>query len=127
MNPLTLEWVEKAENDFATARRELRVRAAPNYDDVCFHAQQMAEKYLKGFLQENYIAIPKTHSLAELLALCLKLDASFTLIQADLNALEGYAVRFRYPGRTAAKGDAKAAFKSAEIIRNFLRSKLGLP
>ena len=47
MNPLTLEWVEKAEGDFITASREFRAREAPNFYAVCFHAQQMAEKYLK--------------------------------------------------------------------------------
>ncbi len=30
MKPLTLEWVEKAEGDFATAEREWRVREIPN-------------------------------------------------------------------------------------------------
>lgn len=40
MNPLTLEWVEKAEGDLLTARREYRARRSPNYDAVCFHAQQ---------------------------------------------------------------------------------------
>ena len=48
MNALTTEWVEKAEGDFATAGRKLRARRYPNYDAVCFHAQQVAEKYLKG-------------------------------------------------------------------------------
>jgi HEPN domain-containing protein len=56
MKPLTLEWVAKAENDFATALRESRVRKNPNYDAVCFHAQQCAEKYLKARLQEAGIA-----------------------------------------------------------------------
>lgn len=37
MNPLTLEWIEKAEGDFATAQREQRARKMPNYDAVCFH------------------------------------------------------------------------------------------
>jgi hypothetical protein len=32
MNPLTLEWVDKAEGDFATAEREWLVRENPNYD-----------------------------------------------------------------------------------------------
>jgi HEPN domain-containing protein len=52
MNPITLEWVEKAEGDFAAAERELAVVVDPNYDAVCFHAQQCAEKYLKARLQE---------------------------------------------------------------------------
>jgi HEPN domain-containing protein len=50
MTPLTREWIDKAEGDFATARREIRVRQAPNYDAVCFHAQQCVEKYLKARL-----------------------------------------------------------------------------
>ena len=48
MNPLTLEWVEKAEGDIITAQREYRARSHPNYDAACFHAQQTAEKYLIG-------------------------------------------------------------------------------
>ena len=47
MNPLIREWIEKAEGDFTTTRRELRARVSPNYDAACFHAQQVAEKYLK--------------------------------------------------------------------------------
>lgn len=53
MKPLTREWVAKAEGDFATARRELRSRAQPNFDAACFHAQQCAEKYVKAVLQER--------------------------------------------------------------------------
>jgi HEPN domain-containing protein len=50
MNPLTTEWIEKAEGDLLTAQREYRARNRPNYDAVCFHAQQTAEKYLKAWL-----------------------------------------------------------------------------
>ncbi len=53
MKLLTREWIDKAEGDFATASREIRVRKSPNYDAVCFHAQQCAEKYLKALLQES--------------------------------------------------------------------------
>ncbi len=57
MKPLTREWVDKAEGDRSTAQRELRVRKSPNFDAVCFHAQQCAEKYLKALLQERAAAI----------------------------------------------------------------------
>jgi HEPN domain-containing protein len=43
MHPLTIEWVEKAEGDFATAQREVHARKSPNYDAACFHAQQCAK------------------------------------------------------------------------------------
>lgn len=53
MNVLTLEWIAKAEGDYASAGREYRARRNPNYDAACFHAQQVAEKYLKAWLQEQ--------------------------------------------------------------------------
>ena len=89
MKPLTTEWVEKAEGDRDTALRELRARKRPNYDAACFHAQQMAEKYIKAFLQENGFTIPYTHNLIDLLMLCGQIDVSFLLLQNDLKSLEG--------------------------------------
>jgi HEPN domain-containing protein len=124
MNPLTGEWVEKAEADLVTAQRELRARRAPNYDAACFHAQQTAEKYLKAFLQENGAAIPFTHNLTDLLQLCLRFDASFQTIDLDLRSLNGYAVRFRYPGEIATRVEAKDAVKAASNVRKFTRMKL---
>ena len=40
MNPLTEEWVKKAEGDFASVQREIKARKSPNYGAACFHAQQ---------------------------------------------------------------------------------------
>ena len=40
MKPLTAEWLAKAERDFATMERESRVTDSPNFEAVCFHAQQ---------------------------------------------------------------------------------------
>ena len=127
MNPLAFEWVEKAEGDFFTAMRELRARKSPNFDAVCFHAQQMAEKYLKAVLQEYANLIPKTHSLADLMAVCMKIDPSYQMFQSDLNIMEGYAVQFRYPGQSADKLEAKTALKAARVVRAIFRIKLGLP
>ena len=126
MNPLTLEWINKAEGDLLTARREYRIRKSPNFDAVCFHTQQAAEKYLKAILQENGISIPRIHSLADLLALISKSDPGFMIIQADANLLEGYGVQFRYPGLSANKIEAKAALSAAEHICSFVRIKLGV-
>ena len=120
------EWVAKAEGDFLTAGRELRARKSPNYDAVCFHAQQCAEKYLKAVLQENDKRIPKIHFLLELLAMILKFDGSYEFLKADLDVLEDYAVRFRYPGDLAEKDQAQAAYAAAGTVRKFVRQKLGL-
>jgi HEPN domain-containing protein len=125
MKPLTLEWIEKAEGDFYTPQCESRVRKSPNFDAVCFHAQQAAEKYLKAILQENQIPIPKTHQLMDLLGLCIKADNVYQMLQADLIILEGYAVKFRYPGDSAEKGEARQALRAAQVVRDFIRNRLG--
>src|SRR5215216_6740090 len=126
MNPAVAEWVSKAEGDFATAGRELRARKSPNYDAVCFHAQQCAEKYLKAVLQESGKRIPKIHFLLELLAMVLKFDGSYEFLKADLEILEDYAVRFRYPGHFAEKDEAQSAYGAARAVRKFAMQKLGL-
>ena len=126
MNPAVAEWVSKAEGDFLTSGRELRARKAPNYDAVCFHSQQCAEKYLKAVLQTNEKHIPKIHNLLELMALCLPVDSTFEMLRADLIAMERYSVRVRYPGNSAEKDDAQAAYKAAKVTREFIRQKLGL-
>lgn len=69
MKPTTLEWIDKAEGDFATVQVSYRTRKQPNHDAVCFHAQQCAEKYLKARLEEASLAIPRTHNLYALLTL----------------------------------------------------------
>src|SRR3972149_10658861 len=103
MKPATVEWVAKAEGDFLTSGRELRARKSPNYDAVCFHSQQCAEKYLKAILQDNDKHIPKIHNLIELMLLCEEIDGSFEMLRADLVTMERYAVRGRYPGEVAEK------------------------
>jgi len=97
MKPLTSEWVEKAEGDFATAERELNAENRPNHDAVCFHAQQCAEKYLKACLQEADIRFRKTHDLSDLLNSALAVDSSWESLRADLNSLSAFAVEYRYP------------------------------
>ena len=124
MNDLTAEWIAKAEGDYATAGRELRARRRPNYDAVCFHAQQAVEKYLKAFLQEQGVDFPKTHNLIELLQLVVPLDASFELQRDLLIRLERYAVRYRYPGESADHDEARSAFNSARAVRKFIRQLL---
>lgn len=126
MNPVVAEWISKAEGDFLTAGRELRARESPNYDAVCFHSQQCAEKYLKAVLQANKKHIPKIHYLLELMTLITKFDASFEFLRADLESLEDYSVRYRYPGEFAVKDEAKAAHQAAKVVREFVRQKLGL-
>jgi HEPN domain-containing protein len=126
MRALTLEWVEKAEGDYNTATREYRARKSPNYDAVCFHCQQCAEKYLKALLQEREKYFPLTHKLITLLELCLEDLPDIELHRETLKTLDRYAVIFRYPGENAIKSDARSAIKSLRDFRLFARTQLEL-
>jgi len=67
------------------------------FDTVCFHAQQCAEKALKGFLAWHEVPFEKIHDLSELLRLC----AVAPDLVRELDQIEPlipYAVEARYPG-----------------------------
>jgi HEPN domain-containing protein len=126
MKPLTREWIDKAEGDFATARREIRVRQAPNYDAVCFHAQQCVEKYLKARLQEAELSFGRTHDLAALLNLLLSLEPSWESFRPHLRMLTTFAVGVRYPGESADTAMAREALMLCRDMRRHIRLSLGL-
>ncbi|MFN8423259.1 MAG: HEPN domain-containing protein [Anaerolineae bacterium] len=126
MNALAIEWIEKAEGDFATAQRERRARTRPNYDAACFHAQQCAEKYLKALLAQHGAAFPKTHHLIDLLDLCLRHDPMLEPWRPTLLLLGPYGVRYRYPGESAERADALAAIRALNTFRAFMRTRLGV-
>ena len=42
------QWVEKAEEDLINARHTLSLQEHCPFSTVCFHAQQVAEKYLSA-------------------------------------------------------------------------------
>lgn len=125
MNPLTAEWVAKAEADYAGASG-LQRRKRPLPDLVCFHCQQGAEKYLKAFLQESGIVFPKTHVLIDLVNLASSVDAKLASLVPSVQILEDYAVKFRYPGFDATKSQAQTALKWLRHIRRTIRRSLGL-
>jgi HEPN domain-containing protein len=127
MKTITLEWISKAEGDWSLAQREIRARKNPTYDAVCFHAQQCAEKYLKARLEEDGIAFSKTHNLVALLALTLPVEPIWIVLHPRLNALNSFAVVYRYPGASATKAEAKDALKDCREVRRLVRQALGLP
>lgn len=124
MKAITQEWVRKAEGDFATAQREFSVRENANYDAVCFHAQQCAEKYLKGYLQECDIAFDKTHELTVLLDALLPIEPAWDFMRVTLKLLTGYAIEFRYPGESAHKEDAAQAIEICLRVRLAVQQRL---
>ncbi len=123
MNKLTKEWILKAEQDFDAANLLMYAGETPIPDYVCFHCQQCAEKYLKAYLQEHGVEFERKHDLMPLLNLCQSLDDEFLQIKKDLSQLDRFAVVVRYPGIIIKANTAKAALKSADRVRRFVKKK----
>lgn len=126
MQPLTAEWVAKAEEDFAVGCRELARSDSPAYNAVCFHAQQTAEKYIKAVIQESGVPVPRLHDLSMLAKMVNNGDA-FASVRGALSALSQLAVSARYPGYSANKRAATEALDTARQVRAFCRRLLRLP
>ena len=126
MNPLTLEWIEKAENDYA-AVQQLLLASNPLHDIICFHAQQCIEKYLEAWLQEVNISFSKTHDLEELLNLIVPTIPAWHLWQPDFKIITVYAVESRYPGDSATADNTQHAMHICDEVRQAVRMQLNLP
>jgi len=123
---MTAEWITKAEADFATAQRESRVRKNPNYDGICFHYQQCAEKYLKARLCEAEISFGKIHDLVALLEQVLKVEPNWEIFREDLAYLSDFAVAFRYPGESSNRKSAVEARRLCSFFRKTVRGSIRL-
>lgn len=113
-------WFRKAENDLINAEHTMKMENAP-YDTVCFHAQQCAEKYLKGFLTFHEIEFPKTHSLEDLVLLCKQAAPSIESEVGDVEILSSYGVEIRYPDEIyydVPKEDAEEAVNLAKRVKS---------
>lgn len=123
MNPLTVEWIEKAEEDYNSAKW-LQESPNPVHNSICFHVQQCIEKYLKAWLQEENIPFSKTHNLEELLNLIVPTQPLWNAWQADLKIISTYAVESRYLGDSATDEDTKHAIQICDEVRQTIRVEL---
>ena len=119
VNPLTREYIEKAEGDYADAKW-LQQAPQPNYDNICFHAQQAIEKYLKAWLQEANRPVPRTHNVEELLDLIVPVLPAWNRWRDDFSQFTKHAVDSRYPGHT----DAEEAMRICTEVRHAVRAIL---
>src|SRR5881296_1032816 len=69
------QWIRKAESDWTLVQQIQQNTPALN-DQICFHCQQAAEKYLKAVLQQFGLPIPRTHNLETLLQHVLPHDST---------------------------------------------------
>jgi len=88
------EWMGRARGNLARAKR----RAPGDYlEDLCFDAQQAAEKALKAVLISRGVEFPYTHDVGRLLSL---LEVAGNVIPEEVRRAEilsDYAWASRYP------------------------------
>src|SRR3972149_7688262 len=94
---------ESAEHWLSFARQDLRMAELALgegiYNQVCFHSQQCVEKAIKGWLEQQGQAPPRTHRMADLLAL-LPTGLLGELSDA-LGLLDRFYIPTRYPDALA--------------------------
>jgi HEPN domain-containing protein len=104
--------------------------AEPLPEIACYHAQQCAEKYLKGYLVANRVAFKFVHELAYLVRLCASVDPRFSTLLGPAAELQDYATDVRYPSEEfepLAADEAGEAVSRARRIREFVLANLDSP
>jgi len=100
----------------------------PTYWPASFHAQQAAEKALKGLLTRHQIEFAKTHNIGELLQLTERAVPGFSVRLDSARDLSRHAVTDRYPGdevpikREAAARHVDLARTVLDTVKAELRS-----
>lgn len=101
-------WIRKAAEDLRAGAFE-SLADPPLLSDMVFHAQQAAEKVMKGFLAWHDRPFGKTHNLVELGRSCAELAPDLEPILRRAAPLTEYAWRFRYPGEPDGPDPEEAA------------------
>ena len=89
------EWLNRARSNLILSRL---VAPGVYLEDLCFEAQQAAEKALKALLIHLGIAFPYVHDLAGLLTLLEQAGLQLPGDVREAARLTPYAVFTRYPG-----------------------------
>lgn len=126
---LARRWFQKAEHDLLNVENNLKAERYAS-DTVCFHCQQAAEKYLKGFLAWHQLAFTRTHDLLDLLKQIRQLtNVGDETLSASLSLLDHYSVSVRYPQEYEEEPDeqeVREAVEAAYAVRAWVRASLKL-
>lgn len=89
-------WLSRAKGNLALAEKGGRLKDIL-FEDLCFNAQQAAEKALKAICLAQGMDIPKTHSLIHLMDILEANGIEIPRSVRDADILTQYAVQSRYP------------------------------
>ena len=111
-----VDWLTRAKGDLALARGPLPAGAF--YADLCFHAQQAAEKAIKAVYVRFAWPFRYTHDLEELLSGLKDRGLEIPAEVKDSETLTSYAWESRYPGfgEPVTEEEHRTALQQAETV-----------
>jgi HEPN domain-containing protein len=119
------EWFHRADEDELSCVALLEDKISPG--NVCFLAQQCAEKYLKGLLIVNGQEFEKVHDLKKLADSLEKSFPRIAEIFDDLHFLNKCYIPSRYPGgfmEIPGWPQAKRAVEVAKSVKKFVLNQI---
>ncbi len=118
------DWLQRAESNLEIARRARGEKVL--LEDLCFEAQQAAEKALKALLIYLSGDYPMVHAFTLILE---RLEQHVTVPEPirEVVELSDYAVQMRYPGDyyPVSEDEYERALELAARVLQWVRSQIG--
>jgi len=112
------EWLNRANSNLALAKNEIHNEVY--LEDLCFNAQQAAEKAIKAVFVYHQISYPYIHDLAALVTLLIKNGIVVPDTVKESAKLTRFAITTRYP-RILAPVSEQEYWRAMIIAENVLR------
>lgn len=122
-----IEWLNRAKSNLVRARADIDLPGI-YLEDLCFDAQQAAEKAIKALLLFRGRAFPFVHDLAELVTVLQQGGQEVPPSIAEAARLTRFAVETRYPSLAEAvtrEDYDRAVAIAGEVIRWVEKHMLG--
>jgi HEPN domain-containing protein len=118
------EWLNRARSNLARAQAKI---TGVYLEDLCFDAQQAAEKAIKALLIKRGVTFPYVHDLARLVTLLEQAGQEIPEFVQRVEALTRYAVVTRYPGLAEPVTEAhyQEAVAVAKAVLEWVEDQLG--
>src|SRR3972149_7694691 len=118
------EWLNRARSNLSRAKSRI---PEVYLEDLCFDAQQAAEKAIKALLVKKGIAFPYVHDIAYLLTLVEQNAVQIPDPVRRAEALTRYAVGTRYPGvaEPVSESHYRDALVSAGAVLRWAEEEIG--
>jgi HEPN domain-containing protein len=120
------EWLRRAKSNLVRAREDIRLPGVAK-EDLCFDAQQAAEKAIKAVLIRLGIRFPYIHDLGALLALIEEHGGTIPLHIKEAARLTRFAVEARYPSldELVTQEEYERAVTIAEAVVHWAEEEIG--